>query len=190
MRALIVLAILVAVLFFGLRHFIAPLYGPDVRERFIEASKSIPSIKEKKLPGNDGAYNLSNFALWLAAPQNQSARRGYVSPVILPFDILFLIALGSLLGWASSLFAGQIGPVSTFNPLIWWILPLAFLTCDFVEDMFIVGILTWPDLLSPTSFRMLTSATAGKLWTLKVASLQTALLLAGWLLTIFATLFR
>jgi hypothetical protein len=190
MRALIVLAILVAILQFGLKYFVTPPYGEDVTGRFIERSKFIPSIKAQKLAGNDGTFNISNLALWLAMPENAPIRRGYVTPVILPLDLLFLIALGSLLGWASSMLAVEIGLMSKFSPVIWWIFPLAYLLFDFVEDIFIAVILTWPSLLSPATFWMLTTATTGKLWAIGAAFLQVGLLLAGWLSTLLATFFK
>ena len=161
MRALIVLAIAVAVLHFGLQY-VAASYGNDVKARFIEHGKYIPSIHAQNLPRNDGAYNLSNFTLWLASPENQPDRRGYVAPIIIPLDLLFLVALGSLLGLASVLLAAQMPFISKRSPAVWWLFPLAYLGCDLVEDLLIAAILTWPNLLNSTSFLLLRSFTLEK----------------------------
>src|ERR1700726_1055317 len=114
MRAVILSAVLVAILHFGLRCYITPQFGEDVEARFIERSKVIPSIQSRQLPGNDGSLDEANLALWLSTQANDQARRGYVVPVIIPFDLLFLISLGSLLGFASVLLGNQIGAVSRF----------------------------------------------------------------------------
>lgn len=180
MRAIIVSAVLVAILHFGLRYYITPQFGEDVEARFIERSKVIPSIQSRQLPGNDGSLDEANLALWLSTQANDQARRGYVVPVIIPFDLVFLISLGSLLGFASVLLGNQIGAVSRFNPMLWWILPVAYIACDLIEDCFIAALLTWPNLLNAVSFRLLRSATAAKFVTVAVAVAQAGLLGVGW----------
>jgi hypothetical protein len=146
MRTVIVLAVLVAILHFGLRYYITPQFGEDVEARFIERSEVIPSIQSRQLPGNDGSLNEANLAFWLGTQANDQARRGYVVPVIIRFDLLYLISLGSLLGFASALLSSQIGAVSLFNPLLWWIFTIAYIACDMIEDCFIAALLTWPNL--------------------------------------------
>ena len=42
MRAILALAILVALLYFGFKYFITPPYGPDVEDRFIEHQQIHP----------------------------------------------------------------------------------------------------------------------------------------------------
>jgi hypothetical protein len=180
MRAVILLAVLVAILHFGLRYYVTPQFGEDVEARFIERSKTIPSIQSRNMPGNDGALNEANLALWLNTHANDAARRGYVVPVIIPFDLLFLISLGSLLGFASVLLASQIGAVSQFSPMLWWLFPIAYVACDVIEDSFIAALLTWPDLLNAMSFRLLRSATAAKFVTIAIAVAQAGVLGIGW----------
>src|SRR5437879_5018132 len=124
MRAVIILAVLVAILHFGLRYYITPQFGGDVIARFIERGKVIPSIQSRHIPGNDGALSEPNLALWLSTPGNDPGRQGYVLPVIIPLDLLFLISLGSLLGFASALLASRIGVVSHLNPVLWWVFPI------------------------------------------------------------------
>lgn len=136
-----------------------------MKARFIEHGKYIPSINTQNIPGNDGEYNLSNFAMWLTNPENQSDRRRYVAPVIVPLDLLFLIALGSFLGLASVLMAEQMPFISKYRPVVWWIFPLAYLACDLVEDIFIAAILTWPNLLNSTSFLLLRGFAIAKIGT-------------------------
>ena len=112
MRAVIVLAVVFAILHFGLKFWVAPKFGVDVKARFVERLKYIPSFKTPG--GQDGrkddaaALNEANFAAWLAKPDNRPNRRGYAFPVLFPLDILFLVALGSLLGMAS-LASGRTG---------------------------------------------------------------------------------
>jgi hypothetical protein len=55
MRAVIVLMVLTAILHLGLRYYITPQLSRDVRDRFIERGRYIPSLKEQHLSDNDGA---------------------------------------------------------------------------------------------------------------------------------------
>lgn len=183
MRTVIVLAVLVAILHFGLRFYVTPQLGEDVQARFIERSKFIPSIQAQHLPGNDGSLTASNLSLWLTTPANDYHRRSYVAPIVIPFDLLFLVSLGTLLGYASVLLANHVGPVSHINPALWWVFPIAYIASDFVEDLLIIMLLTWPNLLSIISFRVLTTATVVKLITVTVAFAQGGLLFLGWLVS-------
>jgi hypothetical protein len=110
--------------------------------------------------------------------------------VILPFDILYLIAVGSLLGFASTVLASKVDTVSGVRSMMWWLFPIAYMLFDLVEDLFIVSILTRSTLLSEGSFRVLTGLTTTKIWAIWASIGQTALLLAGWLLTLDATHLR
>jgi hypothetical protein len=73
---------------FGFKYFIAPPYGQDVEARFIEHSKFIPSMTSAP---SSAATAPSNFARWLTGPEYEQSRAGYVAPVILPFDILYMM---------------------------------------------------------------------------------------------------
>ena len=184
MRAVIVVAVIFAILHFGLRYWVTPKFGEDVKARFVERLKYIPSFKA---PGDkdgqqdsEAALNEANFAAWLAKPDNQVSRRGYAFPVLLPFDILFLFALGSLLGMVSLLLAGQVGVFSGWPVWVWWLFPIAYMVFDLLEDTLLIALLTVPSLLNGGTFRALSVFTSGKLGTVTVAAAQVVLLVLGY----------
>jgi len=181
MRAIIVLAVVTAALHLGLRYCVAPPFGRDVQDRFIERDKYIPSLRDQRLPDNDGALTAPNLLRWINDPANQINRFGYVKPVILPLDLLFLIALGSLLGCLAQLLASRIGLISGWPVIVWWIFPLAYMLCDFIEDGLIVILLSWPSLLHDTSFQALRIFTRAKLFTIGAAVLEVGALIATWI---------
>jgi hypothetical protein len=117
---------------------------------------------------------------WINDPTNQVNRLGYVTPVILPLDVLFLISLGSLLGCLSQLLASRIGLISAWPVIVWWLFPIAYLVCDFVEDALIVSLLSWPGLLNPLSFSILRGFTITKIATVTIFFLQSGALPLGW----------
>jgi hypothetical protein len=181
MRAIIVLAIVTAVLHLSLRYYVVPQFGRDVQDRFIERDKYIPSLRDQHLPDNDGALTAANLLRWISDPAHRSYRQGYVTPVILPLDLLFLIAVGSLLGCLSQFLASRIGLISAWPIIVWWVLPLAYMLCDFIEDGLIVILLSWPSLLHETSFQALRVSTTAKLFTIGAAILEVGALLATWI---------
>lgn len=176
MRAVIVVAVIFAILHFGLKFWVAPKFGDDVKARFVERLKYIPSFKAPGAPDSAYVMNEANFAAWLANPDNQSSRRGYAFPVLFPLDILFLVALGSLLGMASLLLAGQVGAVREWPVWIWWLFPAAYMAFDLLEDVLLIALLTMPSLLNGGTFRALTAFTGGKIGTVAVAIGQVGLL--------------
>jgi hypothetical protein len=179
MRAVIVVAFIFAMSHFGLK-WVAPKFGEDVKARFVERLKYIPSFKA---PGDkdgqhagEAALNEANFAAWLAKPDNQSSRRGYAIPVLFPLDILFLVALGSLLGMVSLLLAGQVGAVVGWPVCVWWLFPAAYMAFDLLEDVLLITLLTMPSLLNDGTFRALSAFTGAKIGTVVVAIGQVGLL--------------
>jgi hypothetical protein len=180
MRAVIVLMVLTVILHLGLRYYITPQFSQDVRDRFIERGRYIPSLKGQHLKNNDGRLTASNLLLWISDPANQVNRLGYVTPVILPLDVLFLISLGSLLGCLSQLLASRIGPISGWPVIVWWLFPITYLVCDFIEDGLIVSLLSWPGILNPLSFSTLRVFTIAKISAVTIAFLQSGALLLGW----------
>jgi hypothetical protein len=180
MRAVIVLAVVFAALHFGLKYWVAPKFGADVKARFVERLKYIPSFKtpgdQDGERGSEAALNEANFAAWLAKPDNQSNRRGYAFPVLFPLDILFLVALGSLLGMVSLLLAGQVGAVVGWPAWVWWLFPVAYMAFDLLEDVLLITLLAMPSLLNGGTFRALSAFTSGKIGTVAVAIGQVALL--------------
>ncbi|RXH38731.1 hypothetical protein XH99_00270 [Bradyrhizobium nanningense] len=177
---MIVLAILTAVLHFGLRYYITPPLGEDVKDRFIERDKFIPSLKNGA--GQDGGkLTATNLRQWIHDPANLDARKGYVTPVILPLDLLFLIAAGCLLGFTSQMLAGKISLVGAVPVIAWWTLPVAYMFSDFAEDGMIVTLLSWPGAITDASFQALRLFTMIKLYSIGAAIIQAGLLIAGWL---------
>lgn len=180
MRAVIVVAVIFAVLHFGLRYWVAPNFGEDVKARFVERLKYIPSFKapgdQDGGQGSEAALSEANFAAWLAKPGNEANRRGYAFPVLFPLDILFLVALGSLLGMASLLLAAKVGAVSGWPVWVWWLFPVAYMVFDVLEDVLLIALLTAPSLLNAGTFRALTAFTSGKIGTVAVAAGQVVLL--------------
>jgi hypothetical protein len=181
MRAIIVLAIVTTALHLSLRYYVAPQFGRDVQDRFIERDNYIPSLREQHLPDNDGALTAPNLLRWISDPAHRSYRQGYVTPVILPLDLLFLIAVGSFLGCLSQLLASRIGLISAWPTIVWWVFPLAYMLCDFIEDGLIVILLSWPSFLHETSFQALRIFTTAKLFTIGAAMLEVGALVATWI---------
>lgn len=180
MRAVIVLAVVFAILHFGLKYCVTPRFGDDVEARFVERLKYIPSFRTSAGHDNEAVLNRANFAAWLAKPDIQSYRRGYAFPVLFPFDILFLLALGSLLGMVSDMLAGQIGAISGWPVWIWWLFPAAYMAFDLLEDVLLIALLTAPSLLKDGTFAALSAFTSGKIATVKVAIGQVGLLALAW----------
>ncbi len=176
MRAVIVLAVVFAALHFGLKYWVAPKFGDDVKARFVERLKYIPSFKTSGSTDSEAALNEANFAAWLAKPDNQSNRRGYAFPVLFPLDILFLVALASLLGMVSLLLAGQVGAVAGWPVWVWWLFPVSYMAFDLLEDVLLITLLTMPSLLNGGTFRALSAFTSAKIGTVIVAIGQVGLL--------------
>jgi len=101
--------------------------------------------------------------------------------VILPLDLLFLIAVGCLLGFSSQSLAGRIGLVSAVPTIAWWILPIVYMFADFAEDSMIATLLTWPHAITETSFQALQFITTVKLYSIGAAIIEAGLLIVGWL---------
>jgi hypothetical protein len=163
-------------LHFGLKYWVTPKFGEDVKARFVERLKYIPSFKTPGSPDSEAALTEASFAAWLAKPDNQASRRGYAFPVLFPLDILFLVALGSLLGMASLLLAGQVGAVSAWPVWVWWLFPVAYMAFDLLEDVLLITLLTMPSLLNGGTFHALTAFTSAKIGTVVVAIGQVGLL--------------
>ncbi|MGX1412816.1 hypothetical protein [Bradyrhizobium elkanii] len=156
----------------GLRFVVAPRYGRDIRARS-EHLQHIPSQSE--------AISETSLARWLADKTQSEAVSGYVFPVPFPLDVLFLICLGLLLGFASILVAERSGFLSSFSSWIWFRSAI------------------WPPIswraifksfvsLTTESFRLLSALTAIKITSVKVAISQVAVLGALNLLSLFVTI--
>jgi hypothetical protein len=93
LQTIIILFVLTIILTLILKLFVTPKYGTDVASRFLERLKYIPS--------QTALLSSTTLSGWLANKANSEAIRGYVYPVLFPLDILFLLSLGLLLGFAS-----------------------------------------------------------------------------------------
>lgn len=181
MRVIVILALVTAVLNIGLRYYVTPPLGEDVKDRFIEQNKYIPSLKNQAGQADDGKLTTTNLQHWSNDPANLVARQGYVAPVILPLDLLFLIAVGGLLGFSSQSLAGKIGLLSPVPSIAWWVLPVIYMLADLVEDSMIVVLLTWPGTINDTSFQVLRFFTTLKLYAIGAAIAEVGLVIAAWL---------
>ncbi|MGX9430182.1 hypothetical protein [Bradyrhizobium sp. LeoA1S1] len=177
MRTILILFGLTLALALALKFLVAPRYGEDVAERFLERLKYIPSQTE--------VLSEATFARWLADSTHAKAIRGYVVPVLFPLDILFLICLGLFLGFASTSLAGRLGFLSAVPTWIWWILPACYMVADLAEDTGLAATLNLWITLTPHSFRLLSTLTAIKLATVTMAIGQFAFLGALNLLLFF-----
>ncbi len=119
MAKIIVLAVLTAALTLALKFVVAPRYGTDVGARFLERLKYIPSRSEP--------LSEVSLARWLADKTQSEAISGYVVAVLFPLDILFLICLGLLLGFASTPLAERLAILSNIPGRIWWVLPACYI---------------------------------------------------------------
>jgi hypothetical protein len=166
--ALIVLTVSLTLL---LKYVITRPYGFDVQARFLERLNYVPS-QEPKL--------LTKLALaeWLEGPSHIGWIRGYVFPVLFPFDILFLASLGVLLGLWSADLASRFAFLSQIPSWVWWTLPVLYMVADFAEDSAIAVVLTSAVPLTDNSFSLLRGLTTAKLATVSLASGQVGFLLA------------
>jgi hypothetical protein len=126
-----------------------------------------------------GELNLRNPSAWISKSANDGQRVGYVTPVILPLNLLYLATLGCLLGSLSQLLAKRIGIVSGSRHWRFWLFPAAYIVFDIIEDTFIVLTLSKTITLSSCVFYFMRIATIAKFITVTASIAQGALLLAG-----------
>lgn len=151
-----------------LKFAVTPRYGVDVVQRFLERASFIPS---RSTP-----IELPSLQAWLADPANKQARVGYVVPVIIPFDIGFLISLGLLLGAASVALAGGMPALAQIPRWIWWAVPACYMIADLIEDGLIALVLTGAIELDAGPFFLLGGFKLLKLATVTAAIGQVAFL--------------
>jgi hypothetical protein len=162
MRVAFLFFALTLLTFLALKFLVTPNYGEDVRERFFERLNFIPSQRPELL-------TKGNLAKWLVDPSKSRDRNGYVFPVMFPFDIIFLTALGCLLGFASIALIDQLSFLSGIPSWTWWVLPAAYMAADLAEDLTAAAIFKSLIPLTETSFYVLGKLTALKLWTVTAA---------------------
>jgi hypothetical protein len=152
-----------------LKYKIAPGYGPDVGARFLERLNYIPSQEPALL-------SQRTFARWLNDPAQDAARNGYAFPVLFPYDLLFLICLGALLGFASGYIGSFLPFLSGVPHWVWWALPAAYIVADLAEDCYAAALLKSAVALTDGSFSLMRRLTTLKLTTVSVAIGQVAFL--------------
>jgi hypothetical protein len=151
-----------------LKLAVTPNYGADVTQRFLERTDFIPS---RSTP-----ISLESLGEWLADPNSKRAKAGYAVPVLFPLDIAFLLSLGLLLGAASAALAGSLGSLSQVPRWIWWIIPVAYMIADLLEDGLILLHLKGAIVLSSGSFVLLGLFKSLKLATVSAAIAQVVFL--------------
>lgn len=75
-----------------------PPGSTDVPSRFLEHLNYIPSFKS---PSDAGSLSYETLRAWFADPQNADQQDIYVSPVVIPVDLLYLLSIGFFLGTLS-----------------------------------------------------------------------------------------
>jgi hypothetical protein len=151
-------------------HWITTSYGEDVRERFLEHCNYIPSQKPALL-------SYDTLKIWLDDSAHARDAAGYVVPVLFPWDIVFLLVLGCLLGLGSVVFANSSPALASIPSWIWWILPVAYMVADTLEDVLIGLLFKARVSLTPASYRTLNRLTRLKLLTVNSSFAQLAFLI-------------
>ncbi len=159
---ILLLVFLVVGLTLILKRGVAPNYGEDVEGRFIERLNYIPSQKPKLL-------SRESLHLWLGDAGNSKAKSGYVFPVIFPFDVLFLVSLGLLLGVASVWLANRTVFLSNVPNWIWWLFPALYAVSDLAEDCVIAALFKSVVPLNDGTFFVLRRLTSLKIATVSIA---------------------
>lgn len=145
------------------QQFVAPRYGAAVENRFLERLKDISPSKP---------LTAANLREWAQDNANVKAVRGYVMPVIIPLDVLFLLAFGSFLGFASCALAGRIEGLSIMPMWVWWVFPGLYIVADACEGVAIASLLSWPETITRNSFAALSALTFAKIATVWFAIIQ------------------
>jgi hypothetical protein len=175
------LIILLATLAIGLPFVVAyeaQRLGAAVFMRFLERPSSLGEIPYTIPPDSAAGEPLDPEALskWVVGRRDRAS--GYSWRVI-PLDIAYLLALGIFLGIASAVLAGMIAWPGVFPRLptwLWWVLPVIYIVCDFAEDMFVIGLLNWPSIISASSLAVLAMFRSIKIGSVAFAIFQVLLL--------------
>jgi len=102
---------------------------------------------------------------------NPTKARGYIFPVLFPFDVMFLICLGGFLGLGSVIAAHTL----KWPPYADWLLvlaPMLFMACDFAEDVMLSRFLISPTLVTEEAVAVAKAATNAKIATCSIAIFQ------------------
>lgn len=125
-----------------------------------------------------GTYTAKELASWVESDQARAGR--YAFPVLVPLDLVFLVLLGATLAVTSVVLAGS---VRGLESLVWTfvLLPALFVAADLAEDGLLVAMLLRAVSITEDLGGVVRAVTFIKLWTLKLAMAQTAVLgLTAW----------
>ena len=150
-----VLLLAVAALY-GFTRLVATHSG--VRDRWLETGKE---------------YTVDSLKKWMNDDTARAAR--YAFPVLVPFDLVFLVFLGATLAVASVMSASA---VSGLSGVAWLfvLLPALYVGLDVAEDALLVGFLTRPDMITVGMVTVVLALTWIKIWAVKLAVGQTVIL--------------
>ena len=115
-------------------------------------------------------YTADSLKIWIG--EHEQAARKYVSPILFPIDLVFLIFAGAALAMASFRFAGAHSLLASSAPLF-LILPILYALADGVEDILLARMLSAPDTITPSLVGFVQCVTKVKIWSFTAAIGQT-----------------
>lgn len=115
-------------------------------------------------------YTADSLKTWIA--DNGAAARKYVSPILFPIDVIFLIFAGAALAVASFRFAGAHDLLASSAPLF-LILPILYVLADGLEDILLARMLSAQDTITPSLVGFVQGVTKVKIWSFTAAIGQT-----------------
>ncbi len=169
MRAFLVSAAIALLLYLAVSYVASRCDDAAVKARFVEHTNVIPGPN-----GTQSELNFKNLKQWIEA--NPHSARFYARPVLLPFDLLFLFALGATLAFGSVFAARYVPWVAAVPPWVWWIIPSIYMAADFLEDAALVAFFLKPASLTEGSYWALSHLTGLKLISVKSAIGQLGIL--------------
>jgi hypothetical protein len=187
-HALIFLAAVAIGLSFVIRAAAEKKGGPAVGTRFLESPDGLRALVDGTLPiGPAAAAGKTEIAPELVAEKlhdwiraNETHAKAYARPILIPYDIVFLIALGLFLVIAPPLIAwpavtGWMGLPAGAVVLAIFALPgVVYLIVDVIEDVTLARYLTGKKPIAADSVRATMRLTA-----IKITSVQAGLALTA-----------
>jgi hypothetical protein len=122
---------------------VASKCGVDVDARFLERRTVIPSMQVAD--GPEVRLTAASLSTWLTNQETAAHAREYVFWV-LPFDFIFMFLFGAFMALGSLHFAEAIALPGSLDIWLWllpWLLPVAYVVCDAMEDVSIIRILVF-----------------------------------------------
>jgi hypothetical protein len=174
MQLAILLGVLTIALHFGM-NTAAGSYGPDVGRRWLETGDNytVDCLKNWVSGGDISRCNMVD-------PKRDTKldAASYAWPVLFPYDLLFMLALGGFLGWGSFTCAQSIEVLRNVA-LLFAIFPALYFLADLLEDSLLARLLRNPDSITPDAVDFAKKVTAAKICTVKIAMAQTFLVAAA-----------